>query len=136
MTIRRYSEMIRLETFEERFEYLSLKGTVGTATFGFERYLNQRFYTSREWKQVRNTVIARDSGYDLGDPENPIRDRVLVHHMNPMVPVDISENAEEILNPEFLISVSHNTHNAIHYGDFSLIPKPYEPRRRGDTQLW
>ncbi len=134
--IRSYSEMIRFPTFEERFEYLKLKGSVGRATFGFDRYLNQRFYTSTQWRHVRNKVIARDIGMDLGSEGYEIFDKVLVHHMNPMVTEDITQGMSSILDPEFLITVSHKTHNAIHYGDASLLQKPLVDRRPGDTKLW
>lgn len=134
--IRRYTELRRLETFEERYEYLRLRGTVGGSTFGFDRYLNQRFYTSREWKQIRNVVIARDEGCDLGVPGYEIYDKVIIHHMNPMTVEDIDSGNEDILNPDFLIATTHRTHNAIHYGDANLLPKPAVERRRNDTILW
>jgi hypothetical protein len=136
MRVRTYSELRRIDTFEERFEYLSLKGQVGESTFGFERYLNQQFYTSREWKSVRNEVIVRDEGMDLGSLGYEIFDRVIIHHMNPMTAENIAHGDSEILNPEFLITTSHRTHNAIHYGDANLLPKPMVQRRRGDTKLW
>lgn len=136
MNIRTYSELRKLQTFSERFEYLKLGGSVGRPTFGFDRYINQRFYTSAEWKRVRETVIARDLGLDLGVPDHDIHDKILIHHMNPMLPEDIIREDETILDPEFLISTSHQTHNAIHYGAAidSLIPN--EPRSFGDTKLW
>lgn len=136
MKIRKYSELRRIDTFEERFEYLSLRGEVGQATFGFERYLNQRFYTSKEWRTVRHEVIARDLGNDLAIEDHAIHDRIIIHHMNPMLPIDIVEANGDILNPEFLITTSHRTHNAIHYGDASLLVKPLVERRPGDTRLW
>lgn len=134
--IRRYSELRRLRTFEDRFEYLSLKGSVGRSTFGFDRYLNQRFYTSREWRLVRNQVIARDEGLDLGVEGYEIYDKVIIHHMNPMVAEDITSGSSDILDPEFLITTTHNTHNAIHYGDRSLLRQPFVERRPGDTIPW
>lgn len=134
--IRRYSELRRLLTFEERFEYLKLGAMVGATTFGFDRYLNQEFYRSTEWKRARRDVIARDLGCDLGDPERPIFDSVYVHHMNPMTVDDIAHSETHILDPEFLICVTHDTHNAIHYGDANLLRKPYVPRTPGDTKLW
>ena len=134
--IRRYSELKRLETLEERYKYLQLRGRVGSDTFGFDRYLNQDFYSSWEWKLVRNEVIARDLGCDLGLDGYEIFDRVYVHHMNPMTVKDITEFNEEILNPEYLISVTHRTHKAIHYGDENLLPRPPVERRPGDTKLW
>jgi hypothetical protein len=134
--IRRYSELSRIDSFEERFEYLSLRGTVGESTFGFERHINQSFYRSVEWRQLRHHVIARDLGCDMGFPEHEIHDRVIIHHMNPMTVDEIVHGEEQILNPDFLITVSHNTHNAIHYGDSNLLPKPLIERRPGDTRLW
>jgi hypothetical protein len=134
--IRCYGELRRLRTHEERFEYLKLKSQVGLATFGFERYLNQAFYTSTQWKHVRNVVIARDNGCDLGVPDHEIYDRVIIHHMNPMSVDAVVHGDERILDPEYLVCVSHNTHNAIHYGDKSLLIKPIVERRPGDTKLW
>lgn len=134
--LRTYTELIRLDSFEDRYEYLRIKGRVGETTFGFERYLNQRFYTSIEWKQVRQHVIARDLGLDLGVEDHPIHDKIIIHHMNPMAPDDILHNDSDILDPEFLICTSHNTHNAIHYGNKDLLPKTYIPRFSGDTNLW
>lgn len=136
MRIRTYSELSLIDTFEGRFKYLQLRGAVGGATFGHERYMNQRFYRSTEWKQVRDRVITRDFGNDLGLEGNEIHGRITVHHMNPMTPEDIDDGNPSILNPEFLISVTHNTHNAIHYGDESLLPQPLVERRSGDTLLW
>lgn len=136
MRTRSYSELIRRSTFESRFDYLSLKGVVGSSTFGFDRYMNQMFYRSREWRQLRFEVISRDLGMDLAVPGHEIFDRIIIHHMNPMTVRDIDDGNDDILNPEFLITTTHKTHNAIHYGDSSLLPKPYTPRRRGDTNLW
>ena len=136
MRTRTYSELSRLSSFEDRFEYLKLSGQVGVATFGFDRYINQSFYTSTQWRQVRDKIIARDLGLDLGADGHEIYDRVIIHHMNPMVPEDIIHGDEDILDPEYLISTSHRTHNAIHYGDSSLLPKPLVERRPGDTRLW
>lgn len=136
MTKRRYSELIRIPTFAERFEYLALGGTVGRATFGHERYLNQRFYTSREWKRVRRNVIARDLGLDLAAEGFEISDRITVHHMNPMSISEVEHGSVDILDPEYLITTQHYTHNAIHYGDASLLPKDPVERRAGDTLLW
>lgn len=115
--IRSYSELVRLPTFEERLLYLELRGGVGRATFGFDRYLNQRFYTSQEWKNVRREVLVRDLGFDLGVEGYPIPIGATVHHMNPMVVEDIVRNRDDILDPEYLITVSHKTHNRIHYGN-------------------
>ena len=134
--IRRYSELRHIPTFEERFEYLKLNGSVGRETFGFDRYINQRFYTSKEWRDIRHYVIARDLGLDLGAEGYEINSRVLIHHMNPIVVDDILHKNDDILDPEFLITTCHNTHNAIHYGDSSLLPKPLVERSRGDTKLW
>lgn len=134
--IRTYSEMLRYHTFEDRFEYLSLRGVVGAATFGHERVLNQNFYRSVEWRNARNFVIARDLGRDLAMDDHEIFDRILIHHMNPMRAVDIEHGNEDIIDPEFLITTTHRTHNAIHYGDASLLRKDYIPRRPGDTKLW
>lgn len=136
MKLRSYRELRRIETFEERFSYLSLRGVVGERTFGTERYLNQRFYRSTQWKQIRDQIIVRDEGCDLGDPDHPIRGRILIHHMNPMTVAEVVHGDDSILNPEFLICVSHRTHNAIHYGDESLLPRPLVDRQPGDTLLW
>lgn len=137
MTTRSYSELRRLDTFEERFRYLMLRGQVGYATFGWDRWMNQQFYTSTEWKHVRQQVIARDRGCDLGVEGFEIHDRVYIHHMNPMTKEDITHGNDDILNPEFLISVTHKTHNAIHYGDESILQRrTLVERRPGDTKLW
>lgn len=134
--IRTYSEMARFNTFEERYEYLRLRSSVGRSTFGFDRYINQQFYRSAQWKQVRNHVIARDSGLDLGVEGYEIYDRILIHHMNPMAVEHIEAADSSILDPEFLISTTHKTHNAIHYGDRSLLVQPLVARNRNDTKLW
>ena len=134
--IRTYAELTRRHTFEDRFEYLKLRGEVGAATFGFERYANQAFYRSHEWRSIRADVIARDLGCDLGIIGYEIYDRLLIHHMNPMVIGDLVEGNPDILNPDYLITTCHRTHNAIHYGDVNLLPKPFVERRRGDTKLW
>lgn len=134
--IKTYSDLRRIDSFEERFRYLKLRGVVGRDTFGFDRYLNQEFYRSALWKRARRDVIARDLGCDLGVQGHDIFDKVYVHHMNPIVVDDIKHSNVEILDPEYLICVSHNTHNAIHYGDESLLPKPVVARRPGDTKLW
>lgn len=136
MTIRSYSEMNKLSTFEERFEYLRLNGGVGVATFGFDRHINQKFYRSHEWKRVRDYVITRDNGCDLGVIGYEINDSLLIHHMNPMDVEDIIHGDEWITNPENLITTTHRTHNAIHYGDASLLPKTVVSRQLGDTKLW
>lgn len=134
--IRSYSELSRLTEFEERFEYLKLGGGVGQATFGFDRYINQRFYTAREWQDVRQFVIFRDNGCDLGVEGYEIHVRPLVHHMNPVAAKDILHKEDWILDPEFLITTTHNTHNAIHYGVNSLIPNVVTTRSPKDTNLW
>jgi hypothetical protein len=134
--IRTYSELVKLETFEERFRYLALKGIVGDSTFGHDRYVNQLFYRSREWRQMRHQIIARDLGCDLGIEGYEIHDAVYIHHMNPMTVESIAHGDSSILDPEFLISATHRTHNAIHYGDETLLLKAFVPRRPGDTKLW
>lgn len=136
LRIRTYSELKQLDTFADRFQYLKLSGEVGIETFGFDRYLNQRFYRSREWKNIRQHVIGRDLGCDLGVEGYDIFNRILIHHMNPIASEDIIGNNEEILDPEFLITTTHETHNAIHYGDDGHIPKQLVERRPGDTNLW
>lgn len=135
--VRRYSELSELLTFKERFEYLKLSGTVGEDTFGFDRHINQKFYMSTEWKRVRDLVITRDLGCDLGMPDMPIGGKILVHHMNPLSVDDIRMGGEFLLNPDFLICVSHDTHNAIHYGDAKLLRKNEICERfEGDTCPW
>lgn len=136
MSIRTYSELIKLPTFEERFRYLSLEGIVGASTFGFDRYLNQVFYRSQRWKKIRDHVILRDNGCDLAMEGYEIYDRILVHHMNPITIEDIERESEYLIDPEFLISTVHNTHNAIHYGDESLLPILPVERRPNDTCPW
>lgn len=133
---RRYSELKRLQTFEERFEYLSLGGVVGTSTFGFDRWINQRFYRTPQWRQARNEVILRDEGCDLGIPGYEIYSEILIHHMNPVTRDDILNGEDWIIDPEFLITTTIRTHNAIHYGDGNQIFTPSEARRPGDTRLW
>lgn len=134
--MRTYSELITIPTFEERFKYLQLNGEVGQDTFGFDRYLNQVFYRSPEWKRVRDQVIIRDNGCDLAHPEHEIFGRITIHHMNPVSLRDIEERNKDILNPEYLISTTHATHNAIHYGDESLLPRDPVERRPNDTCPW
>lgn len=134
--IRSYTELLGYHTFEDRFRYLKLSGSVGASTFGFDRYLNQIFYTNRTWKLVRQEVIARDMGCDLGVEGREIFDKILIHHMNPMTKEELLSGSSDVLNPEFLITTTPRTHNAIHYGDERLLPKAYIPRRPGDTTLW
>ena len=134
--IRTYSEMLQYHTLEERFHYLSLRGVLGETTFGFDRYINQMFYTSTQWRHVRNEVIVRDEGCDLAVPGYEILSKIIIHHMNPMKVADIEEGLADILNPEFLVCTVLSTHNAIHYGDASLLVQPLVERRPGDTNLW
>jgi hypothetical protein len=136
MRVRNYSGLARIETFEERLDYLLLGGTVGRSTFGFDRYINQEFYRSVQWKSVRDFVIVRDNGCDLGVPGYDIYDAPLVHHMNPMTEDDIVHGEEWILDPEFLITTTQRTHNDIHYGYKSSRPPLSVERSPGDTQLW
>ena len=134
--IRTYTELSRLRDFRERFNYLQTYSSVGAATFGFERWLNQAFYTSTLWRHARQEVIARDRGCDLGIEGYEIHDRVIIHHMNPIDVDGITQGDESLIDPEYLITTSHRTHNAIHYGDERLLAKPFVPRRPGDTKLW
>lgn len=136
MKIKNYSELSLLPTFEERFEYLKLGGVVGADTFGFDRIFNQKFYQSYEWKTVRNEIIVRDLGCDLGIEDRQIFGRILIHHMNPISLKDISDATNLLLNPEYLICVSHDTHNAIHYGDIRLVKKDLVERKPNDTCPW
>lgn len=136
MSIRTYSELILIPTFEERYEYLRLGGKVGEDTFGFDRYLNQTFYKSKAWLNVRDYVIVRDMGCDLAIEDREIQGRILVHHMNPITIHDILEESEYLLNPEYLICVSKNTHDAIHYGDKSLLITEPIIRSKNDTCPW
>lgn len=135
-TIRTYSELMELPTFEERFRYLQLNGTVGQDTFGFDRYLNQTFYRSKEWKKIRDYVIVRDNGCDLAMDGREIYDKIYIHHMNPIMIQDILHESEFLLDPEYLICVSHRTHNAIHYGDESLLYQGPIERTPNDTCPW
>lgn len=135
--LRTYQYILTLPTFEERFQYLKLDGKIGQETFGFDRYFNQKFYRSTEWKQIRNFVIARDHGCDLAIFDREIPGRIYVHHMNPISLEDIKDATDYLLNPDYLVCVSKETHDAIHYGDGSLLlsTKPIE-RSPGDTKLW
>ena len=134
--LRSYSELSRLRTFDERFRYLLLVGSVGVETFGFDRYVNQRFYRSEEWKHVRNIVIARDNGCDLGIEGRDINGRVYVHHMNPMNLEQINDHMDLVLDPEYLVCVTFATHNAIHYGDESYITLAPVERQPNDMCPW
>lgn len=135
-TIRSYTELITLPTFEERYRYLKLNGKVGEETFGFDRYLNQVFYNSKEWKQIRDFVIVRDGGCDLGIEDREIFGKILVHHMNPIRLEDIARRSDYLLDPEYLICTVKNTHDAIHYGDESLLFTIPTERTRNDTCPW
>lgn len=134
--IRTYSELIRFDTFLDRYHYLNLVGQVGIETFGLERYLNQTLYRSSKWRRTRSQVILRDNGCDLGFKGFDIFDKIIVHHMNPLSVEDIENDADEIYDPEFLICCSFDTHNAIHYGDERLLPGLPIERRPGDTCPW
>lgn len=134
--IRSYRELRRLKTFEERYFYLQLKGVVGETTFGFDRYLNQILYTSDRWQKTRDGVIIRDNGCDLGIDGYEIQGRILVHHMNPITIEDVEEERDIVFDPEFLICTTLRTHNAIHFGDASLLPRLPIERRRNDTCPW
>lgn len=136
MKIRTYPELSQLETFEERYRYLRMGGVTGEQTFGFDRWINQRFYHSQEWRNVRNQVIVRDNGCDLGVPGYEIHSGLLVHHMNPITVDDIEHSEYSLIDPDFLITTSSQTHNAIHYGDESLLPRGPVVRKPGDTTLW
>jgi hypothetical protein len=136
MNVRTYSELSKLETFEERYQYLKLDGAVGKETFGFDRFINQSFYRSHEWKAIRDFVIVRDGGCDLGVEGYEIRGKIFIHHLNPILPKDIEAQSEFLLNPEYLISAAHLTHNAIHYGDENLLIKAPVERRKNDTCPW
>ncbi len=136
MRIRTYSELRTLQTFEDRFAYLELKGRVGSSTFGTDRYLNQNFYRSREWRTLRNSVIVRDGGCDLGLYGFEIYDQIYVHHMNPISVEDIEDNYDLLINPEFLICTSFNTHQAITFGTKKNLFTLPRDRRKGDTTLW
>lgn len=134
--LRTYTELSSFDTFEDRYEYLALRGEVGAATFGYDRWMNQSFYRSREWRQKRDYVIARDLGCDLGVEGYEIHDRIIIHHMNPMQTKELIHGDPDILDLEYLISTTHRTHNAIHYGDVGLLRKKFVARGPGDTKLW
>lgn len=136
MKLLRYSELIQLQTFKERFEYLRLDGRVGESTFGFERYLNQKFYTSSEWRKIRNEIILRDNGNDLAIDGEPILGKIYIHHINPITALDIERQSDSLMSSEFLICTSFITHNAIHYGDETLLPKTIIERKPYDTCPW
>ena len=134
--MRTYTDLSQLETLEDRYDYLALGGEVGASTFGFDRWINQQFYHSTEWRHIRNHVIARDLGMDLGADGYEIRGSPVIHHMNPLTVEDIQYATSNMFDPEFLISTQLRTHNAIHYGDKRQLPQPFVERRRGDTRLW
>jgi len=134
--IRTYSELRHFDSLEERYDYLRLGGLIGSSTFGFDRWVNQMFYKSREWRLVREEVIVRDMGYDLGAEDAPLLGAHLIHHMNPITLEDIEEGTENLLDPEYLITTSLRTHNAIHFGDKNQLPRPFVERTPGDTKLW
>lgn len=134
--VRSYTELQRLDTLEERFRYLKLNAEVGTSTFGFDRWINQQFYHSREWRHIRTHVIARDEGMDLGSSDMPIMGAHLIHHMNPITLEDIENATDNLLDPEFLITTALRTHNGIHFGDERQLPQPIVERQPGDTRLW
>lgn len=134
--IRTYREMVKMDSFLERFNYLELRGEVGATTFGSDRYLNQRFYMSKEWRKIRHTIIARDQACDLGIADREIHGRIIIHHMNPISVSDLEDRYEDIINPGYLITTTHETHNAIHYGSEKLLPSLPPERLPGDTRLW
>lgn len=136
MSIRTYSELITIPTFEERFEYLQLKGSVGKDTFGYDRYLNQVLYRSPEWKRLRNQIIIRDCGCDLACDGYDIYGKVLIHHLNPITVEDVLARSRKVFDPDNLVCVSHNTHNAIHYGDVDLLVTGPIIRTKNDTCPW
>jgi len=133
---RRYSELKKFTEFKDRYNYLKLTGEVGATTFGFDRYLNQLLYHSRKWRNIRRDVIIRDNGCDLGVEGFNIYDKIIIHHMNPISIDDLEHDDPMVFDPEYLICVSHRTHNAIHYGDESQLPRDYVERKPGDTMLW
>jgi len=134
--VRTYSALCHLSTFEERFDYLVLNRVVGESTFGFDRWINQYFYTSREWRDVRDVIILRDDGCDLGVPGYELARDLLVHHMNPVTAEDLEAGETWTLDPEFLVTTCRRTHNAIHFGDASILPTLHVERTPGDTRLW
>ena len=136
MSIRTYSELITIPTFEERFEYLQLKGSVGKDTFGYDRYLNQVLYRSPEWKRLRNQIIIRDGGCDLACDGYDIYNKVLIHHLNPITVEDVLTRSRKVFDPDNLVCVSHSTHNAIHYGDVDLLATGPIIRTKNDTCPW
>jgi hypothetical protein len=135
--VRTYSELLEFPDFNDRYNYLKLSGSVGESTFGFDRYINQEFYRSREWKQIRREVIIRDNGCDMGVQDYEIYGKIIVHHMNPIQDEDLLQhNIHRVIDPEFLVCVSHMTHQAIHFGSDKLLPQLPVERKKGDTKLW
>lgn len=136
MKNRSYRELIRFDNFEERYNYLRLYGMVGQDVFGFDRYINQAFYSSKKWRSIRSEVIIRDNGCDLAIPDREIGGTIFIHHINPIT-LEMFENDDPLLfDLDNLVCVSRETHQAIHYGDESLLIKDYSPRQPGDTKLW
>lgn len=136
MESKSYSELIRLKTFEERFEYLKIKGYVGEITHGGHRYLNQKLYSSNRWQRLRKQIIMRDDGCDLAIPDRQIHGKIVIHHINPISVDDLVRQSPIIFDPENLITVDYNTHEAIHYSNIDMLPKDYIPRRENDTCPW
>lgn len=136
MKIKSYSELITIPTLVGRFEYVKIQGKVSDITFGNERWINQRFYSSYEWRKLRDEIIIRDGGCEFGLADYPIMGSPIIHHLNPIRPLDLMDFNDAVINPDNLISVSHQVHNAIHYSDESLLPKDYVPRFPGDTKEW
>lgn len=134
--IRTYHELMQIETFDERYEYLKLNGTVGADTFGFDRFINQNFYKSPQWKKIRDAIIVRDNGCDLGITDRPIFGKIIIHHMNPVNVSDIVKLTEHLLNPDYLICTSFETHNAIHYGNSNNLSHTPTQRTKNDTCPW
>ena len=134
--LRTYQQLLKLPTFRERYEYLRCHQQVGLETFGYQRYLNQQFYRSKEWRQIRNQVIARDNGCDLGIKDRPITGSIYIHHMNPISVEDVIRHSEDVFDMDQLICCSYSTHNAIHYGDDSLLVKDVKVRAPNDTTPW
>lgn len=136
MSIKTYSDLIKIPDFRSRFNYLRLDARVADPTFGFDRYLNQRFYTSTEWKKFRRDIILRDEGYDLAHKDFPIQGRIIIHHLNPIRPEDLENDIDLLMDPNNVVCVSNDTHNAIHFGVDDIVRSDYVERRPGDTTLW
>lgn len=136
MSIKTYSDLIKIPDFRSRFNYLRLDARVSDPTFGFDRYLNQRFYTSTEWKKFRRDIILRDEGYDLAHKDFPIQGRIIIHHLNPIRPEDLENDIDLLMDPNNVVCVSNDTHNAIHFGVDDIVRSDYVERRPGDTTLW